>query len=149
MVLDACFTCESRHLADPYGAQHVEAELFALATSMRRIPLLGIEENRIGHDTDSVSEADDDEDRWVGDPAELEAHRRWHEENDKYLPLRRQQLEREAELFGPQPPTTANNVATQTEFVPVLEPLRRLHGPPATPATNPEVYEFLEEEDLA
>ena len=126
-----------------------DAELFALATAMRRIPLLGIEENRIGDDTDSVSAADDDEDRWVGDPAELEAHRRWHEENDEYLPLRRQQLEREAELFGPQPPTDANDVATQTEFVPVLEPLRRLRGQPATPATHPDVYELLEDEDLA
>ena len=115
--------------------------------------LIGIEENTIG-DADDSGSAPESEDRWVGYPAEVEAHRRWHEENDEYLPLLRQQREMEQRIFGlvdyaPQPASSSNDVATQTDFVPVLEPLRRLRGQSATASTHPEVYAFLEEADLA
>ena len=40
---------------------------------------------------------------------------------------------------------TTSNVATQTEFVPVLVPLRLLRGTPATEATHPHVYEHFED----
>ena len=47
------------------------------------------------------------------------------------------------QVAGQQSSSSAD-AATQTEFVPVLVPLRLLRGPPATEASHPEVYEYCE-----
>ena len=108
-----------------------DAELFALAHSMGATPVLGIIE------TIPESDPDNSDNEFEVDATEADEHLRSHCETDEYLHLTRMQQT-----------ATSSDVATQTEFVPVLVPLRLLRGPPATAATNPEVYEFFDGEEI-
>lgn len=107
-----------------------DAELFSLAHAMGSVPVLGIAEIPI-IETDS----DRDPDGYEGDREEEDAHRQWHRENDEYMHLTRGQSS-----------SSGIDVVTQTDFVPVLVPLRLLRGPPASPSSHPHVFAFLGQE---
>ena len=76
---------------------------------------------------------------------DADAHRRW-----QHMEAMEREVDNHEEQMHAmsQQPGASTDVASQTDFVPVLVPLRLLRSPPVTEATRPDVYEYFDGDEI-